>query len=73
MNVLGFSAVLGVIILVPIYSRGKEDLGDLAATTASNLENGSDALWATLVMAYVFTYVKILVSVVRCCLTVCAF
>lgn len=57
LNVLAVSAVLGVIILVPIYQGGEEDMGDLPATTASNLSNGSPELWAMLVMGYVFTCV----------------
>lgn len=50
------AAVLGVVVLVPVYMEGGEELDGLDATTVSNLKNEAKALWAPLVMGYVFTY-----------------
>jgi hypothetical protein len=51
-------SILGLSILLPIYSSGvATDIEGFNLISIANLENKSDSLWATLILAYVFSFV----------------
>ena len=55
-RICGFSALCGLLILVPTYSTGGEDLDDeFYQWNASNLEDGSGKFWACAVLMCVYT------------------
>lgn len=45
----------GLLVLIPIYERGANDDTGASRVSIANLKEGSEALWAGVVFAWLFT------------------
>ena len=55
-----FGAVLGMLILAPLYSSGKGGATGFYTLTLANIENAGGRLWLPVAFSYVFTAVALI-------------